>query len=549
MNCRQGLVPAMLLLLMVGGSAAQAINCPDAKLPHPSEPFSVTQARLEAAGQWHKNRSVPDDPQLGDTWDWYIWNLAGYPHADLKPCTIRGVGQNVFVVVDDDEWNVGGMNQAAVDRIVSHFDNQSPGPFPDQGIWDLDTSYFGTPPNPLDGQDRIFLLYYRFNMSADGFFWSFDQYPDGSQAWASNEADVIYMATDNGDPGGDYMLSVTAHEFQHLIHFNYDQNEETWVNEGLSELAMWLFGNPDNITSFNSNTDNSLTSWTGAWADYIKAYLWTLYLYEQHGGQDLTLSVTQNPNNGMYGYQTSLQALGQDVDMGDIFGDWCLANYLHDTSIDDGRYGYQGDTLPLFWAWRIVTSVPVSGNGSVSAWAGESMRLLNLTQPLGIDFDGQDSRDYRVYISSKGPGLPTLVDRISLDEFNAGSLAHHDGYNEAVLTVANVNGAGQGSYTYAADYFASPVPETGLAAVDLRCRPNPFNPRTVLSFELPTEAMARVLIHDSRGHLVQVLQNGPLPAGEHHFAWDGKGLPSGVYFGSLEIGGQVTAVRKLTLVQ
>jgi len=544
-----GKVLIFLSLLLFTSGIASAINCPTSKLPAPREDFSITKARLEAEGLWQKNRSVPENPQLGDTWDWYVWDLGGMPVAHLKPCTIRGEGSNVFVVVDDDEWNVGGMNQAAVDRIVDHFDNRSVGSFPDQGIWDLNTSYFGDPPNNLDGQEKIFLLYHHFGISSDGFFWAFDQYPDGSQDWASNEADVIYMATDNGDPGGDYMLAVMAHEFQHLIQFNTDQNEVSWVNEGLSELAMWLFGHPDTISGFSSNTDNNLTQWTGAWADYIKTYLWTLYMYEQYGGQELIYEVSHNPYNGMTGYQTSLENLGGSPDMGDILGDWTMANYLHDTSIADGRYGYSGDDLPLFWAWRIHTSMPASGNGTISAWAGESMRLLNAPFPLGITFDGVDSREFRVFVSAKGPGLPTIVRPVDLNQRNEGVMAQLEDYTEVVLTVANVNSSGSGSYTYSADSYTVTVPGVSPDKVAMKIQPNPFNPQTELSFSLPTATSGRVLIHDSRGRLVTVLHEGSLASGSNRFHWNARGSASGVYFASLEIDGVIQDVKKMTLVQ
>ncbi len=543
------IVTIFCLTLVFVATNALAINCPNAKLPQPEESYATTKAKLESQGQWQKNRSVPEDPQLGDTWDWYIWDLGGYPEANLKPCTIRGVGENVFVVVDDEEWNVAGMDQDAVDRIIDHFDNQSVGPFPDQGIWDLNTSHFGDPPNNLDGQEKIFLLYYRFNISSDGFFWIFDQYPDGTQPWASNEADVIYMATDNGVPDGDYMMAVAAHEFEHLIHFNTDQNEESWVDEGMGELAMWLFGRPDTISGFNTNTDLSLTTWTGAWADYIKTYLWSLYMYEQYGGQQLIYDVNHNPANGMSGFQSSLENLGYDVNVGDIVGDWSMANYLDDTTLADGRYGYQGDELPLFWAWRFHTSHPSSGTGSISGWAGESMRLLNMDDSMAITFDGIDSRDFRVYATFQNTGLPTIVEPVELVNRNEALIAHHDGYNEAVLTVVNVNSTVTASYTYSTQYGLVPVPDAPMAGHDLKIHPNPFNPMTKVSFRLAEASHGRVLIHDSRGHLVSVLHEGSLEAGEHGFNWNAQGQASGVYFSSLEIDGKIAAVKKLTLVQ
>ena len=38
---------------------------------------------------------------------------------------------------------------------------------------------------------------------------------------------------------------VFAHEYQHLIHNDYDPDEESWVNEGMSDLAMSLTGYVD----------------------------------------------------------------------------------------------------------------------------------------------------------------------------------------------------------------------------------------------------------------------------------------------------------------
>jgi len=549
------LLTMILLTLLLGSSSTWAIECLTYKLPQPDEPYAETRARLEAAGLWAPNnspmQSVPADPQLGDTWDWYIWDLGGMPVATLKPCTVRGMGENVFVIVDDDEWNVGGMNQAAVDRIVANFDNQSVGYFPDQGIWDLNTSHFGDPPNPLDGQDRIFLLYYRFNIAADGYFWAFDQYPDGSQAWASNEADVVYLATDNGDPGGDYMLGVAAHEFEHMIHFNTDQNEDTWADEGLAELAMWLFGHPDNISSFNTNPDNSLTNWGGAWADYIQTYLWTLYIYEQFGGQQVIWDVTHHPFNGMSGYQQVLVDLGYTVPIEAVFANWTIANYLDDPGLASGQYGYIGDSLPAFYPWRTHTDLPASGVATVQYWAGEYVRLTNMDATSFYTFNGTDTRDFLVNLIALDPALPTLVETLPLDELNDGTLtfAAGAGYDETIICVANVYPSAAGSYLYSVDLDVSPVPDLPGQEVTLRSWPNPFNPATELRFRLPTAGHARLLVHDSRGRLVAVLLEGRMAAGEHHFTWNAQGLPSGMYFASVEIDGTFAVVNKVSLIK
>ena len=43
---------------------------------------------------------------------------------------------------------------------------------------------------------------------------------------------MFFINSDNVDLGDDYIYGTVAHEFQHMIHWYKDRNEETWVNEG-----------------------------------------------------------------------------------------------------------------------------------------------------------------------------------------------------------------------------------------------------------------------------------------------------------------------------
>ncbi len=196
------------------------------------------------------------------------------PHFEQKVCTVRGKSDRGYVVVEDSEWLVT-IDQADVDSILEHWNNFSIGSYPDMGIYELDSLCFGDPPDELDNDPSIYLTWYNFHINADGFFFFFDEYSEGTYPeYHSNECEVLYLnTTSTGGPSGNYMHAVMAHEFQHLIHWEHDDNEASWVNEGLSELAMWFYGNPDNISSFNGNPDNDLSVWDGAWADYIQTYL------------------------------------------------------------------------------------------------------------------------------------------------------------------------------------------------------------------------------------------------------------------------------------
>ena len=550
-----GAVGAVVLVLLLPTVAA-AIDCPTHRLPRPTEDHATIRARLEAEGKWQRNGnpvlSPPADPQVGDTWMWYVWDLGGFPVANLKPATVRGMGDHCYVVVDDDEWNVS-MDQAEVDRVVAHFDAMSVGQFPDQGIWDLNTSHFGAPPNNLDGLERVFLFYYRFDIASDGFFWIFDQYPDGSQDFASNECDVIYMATDSGEPASDYMLAVTAHEFQHMIHFNQDQDEATWVDEGLGELAMWLFGRPDTISAFNSQPDNSLFSWNSQWADYIKTYLWTLYNYEQYGGQPFIWDLVHNPVNGMAGYQAALQSQGYLATTSDVFRDWAVANYLDDTAVPDGQFGYAGDDLPNFNAFRTHATFPASGTGNVQAHAADYLRLQAFAGAPAITFNGADARQFRLMVLARDATLPTLVREFPLDALQDGTYEFNEalGYDEVVLAIANVSPASTATYTYSVeDQTLTPVGDV-LAIGDavLGAAPNPFNPRTEFRFRLAAAGEVSLTVHDARGREVAALVAHGLPAGQHAIPWDAADAAAGIYVGRLMVDGRPLSTCKVTIVK
>ena len=64
--------------------------------------------------------------------------------------------------------------------------------------------------------------------------------------------------------------------------------------------------------------------------------------------------------------------------------------------------------------------------------------------------------------------------------------------------------------------------------------PNPFNPSTVVSFDLPAAAQVSVLVYDVLGRECARLLDGMKEAGTHSVIWDataGAGVPaSGVYF-------------------
>ncbi len=97
------------------------------------------------------------------------------------------------------------------------------------------------------------------------------------------------------------------------------------------------------------------------------------------------------------------------------------------------------------------------------------------------------------------------------------------------------------------------VPVTRPAVDLLSAFPNPFNPQTILKYEISTPQSVRLEIFDVAGRKVETLVQELQSAGAHSITWQGKDeqgqtLSSGVYFARLVADG-ISTTHKLTLIQ
>lgn len=78
--------------------------------------------------------------------------------------------------------------------------------------------------------------------------------------------------------------------------------------------------------------------------------------------------------------------------------------------------------------------------------------------------------------------------------------------------------------------------------------PNPFNPQTTFTLDLPTSGNVEITLFDISGALVQTVFNGMKEAATHRFIIERKGLSSGVYFIQAVFGNQ-RLVQKIMLLK
>ncbi|UCC78956.1 MAG: hypothetical protein JSW64_11840, partial [Candidatus Zixiibacteriota bacterium] len=350
------------------------------------------------------------DHSVGDTMTFWRWDLSVMPPVwILEPATCRAVTQNSYVFVADDQWNVY-MDSADVAQVAYYWED---GTWIDStmGIYQLDTLHFGPPPDMLDNDDHIYILYSAlgsFNgVVFDGYFSVFNEYTEEEaqiMGGHSNEVEMFYMSCHPGDPVSPIRISVLSHEFEHMIHWGMDQDEDTWVDEGCAEYAMLLFGMPDPIIQFPSSPDDDLTEWGNQFLDYVQVFLFFTYVADHYGGASTLKAIVAEQQNTIYGIETVLSNLGYSETFADLFVNWAMANYYHGYSdpygIFDSLYIYFSIDPPGFAHSGNHSNYPVGPlNRTVHRWAADYIGFaLSEFALLSLEFQGNPAYDYGLAI-------------------------------------------------------------------------------------------------------------------------------------------------------
>lgn len=219
-------------------------------------------------------------------------------------------------------------------------------------IVDTNVHYFGEYVERPTGNENIDVMIYNivdesffdpeFPFYIAGFFWSSLNLEFERNMVFIDSLDWANRLGPNDSPwrGDDPSLwrpnlyeGTVAHELEHLIHFDQDADEESWVDEGLADLAEYLngFGHPvSHVVYYLAFHRTPLTIWGSQLEDYGASYLFQLYLLENFGQRnggawenDWTRSLTANDENSIAGVEAATAA-----NFNDLFDAWMLANYL-----------------------------------------------------------------------------------------------------------------------------------------------------------------------------------------------------------------------------
>jgi hypothetical protein len=184
---------------------------------------------------------------------------------------------------------------------------------------------------------------------------------------------------------------IFAHEYQHLLHDDYDPAEENWINEGLSDWAEWLcgYGIPDShVEDLAAMPENSLVAWGDQGdleilADYGIAYMYQEYMFEQYGPPFIQGVFSDGVNQGIASVDAVLSSLSVAESFADTFHDFSVALYT------TGAF-----TLEELARFQVDVGYPAKPNpeafitDGAPAWGTDYHILWGYQQIVGMTFSG-----------------------------------------------------------------------------------------------------------------------------------------------------------------
>lgn len=362
-------------------------HAPALPRPRPSSERPAPDAFTPSeAGPALMPRKVEDRPTVGSQKTFWVWDMAVMPPGFKQvSATCKAVGPEAYVFVDD-SVPLSDEAVATMDRRLHH--EGSPGSVdPSRGFAAVNNDYFGAPALGQDCDRKVYVLVTElaaFNgMVMDGYVNAFDTLTE-EDAWNqyqqhSNECEVVYLNQASKPVDSDYMLGVLAHEYQHLCHQAADPEEESWVNEMVSEAAMKVNGyNTDmgHVARYAARPEHpQLVS--QEYVSYGACFLFGTFLTERYG-KPFFQDLVANPEPGTRGIDSTLARLGRSERFDDLYKDWVVANYADSRGVSDPGLHYGTLDVPAMAEARQIGEFPEADAAELNP---TSVRYLKLTTP------------------------------------------------------------------------------------------------------------------------------------------------------------------------
>ena len=265
--------------------------------------------------------------EIGDNRSFWALDFHTMEHY-IVDAHLLAIGDHCYIYFDELAISIIGEMEANA-RAETYRDEF------DSTIYSRVTDLAGDPDGTLgdvDGDPRVYILvvehyqsYYRQSNEVEGEY--------------SNMCEMVYICYRTNNP-----VNTIAHEFHHLVWFNYEFDEVHFLLEGAAEYATYYSGYlPTNnwtvrVQDFLEDIDDSFIYFEVEAQDYGACYLFAFYLAEQYGVQ-LLRDIVQHAGDGAAGLETALDAAGYSISFNELYLDWMTALVIDEEGIAGSRYG------------------------------------------------------------------------------------------------------------------------------------------------------------------------------------------------------------------
>ncbi len=277
--------------------------------------------------------------------------------------------------------------------------------------------------------------------------------------------------------------------------------DESNIYNNLCSMGSGICSNNSTIKVSNTEISNNLGGIHGAGL-YVRNSIAELFL----------VNITENSGEGVY-----VDGIGESIVS--VISSNIVANS------DIGINCWYNDNKLIIVNSIILENINMGVNNSgineifytniQDGWDGEGNTDLD---PLFID---PENGNYTLQ-----PNSPCIDAGTSFFVFEGDTLVNMS-EDEYIGTAPDM-----GAFEY--ESVISTTEEAGQFPTDfqlLNAYPNPFNPSTTISFQLPQQETINLSVYNVKGELVEVLLNKKLITGYHQFDWKpNSNIPSGSYF-------------------
>lgn len=180
----------------------------------------------------------------------------------------------------------------------------------------------------------------------------------------------------------------------------------------------------------------------------------------------------------------------------------------------------------------------------------ENKDIMLFSKPISLDFDGWkeikiklDQENFEINSKFEDSFEVTEEEVYGIQlEFTAGKNYTKSKFESGIALISEI----QNKEAFETGDFKSSNPKESYYKA--RNYPNPFNPVTTITYELPQSTYISITVYDRLGRQVEVLVDQTQDSGEHSVEFNASEYPSGIYFYRIKTPDR-TEVRKMLLTK